>query len=140
MSYVTSSYIFFKDISCYKCYYIKLRKRVKIKKKGKNESLTYRNKTLNYLLIQFTHIVCMIDAFTPYESFLNKITVSYGVICVSNLHRLNYPCVLHHLLFKLLCVLFKLFLILFYYHTSLTYRKNKVCFSILNIKQPYPKF
>ena len=33
--------------------------------------------------IKLTHILCTLDAFTTYESFLNKIMVYYGVICVT---------------------------------------------------------
>ena len=65
------------------CYYMytKLTKR-------QNESLTYRKNILHYFIVLFTHIVCMMEAFTIYQSFLNKITAFYVVIYVT---EANYP-------------------------------------------------
>ena len=47
------------------------------------ESLIYRQKTCNYLFMSIIYVVIMMDAFTTYESFLNKKKASFGVICIT---------------------------------------------------------
>ena len=47
------------------------------------ESSIYRQKTFNYLFMSIIYEVFMMDAFTTYESFLNKNTASFGVICIT---------------------------------------------------------
>ena len=52
----------------------------------KQKNLTYRKKTLNYLIIEITHVVCMMDAFSTYESFVTKIQLPMMLFA---LHKSN---------------------------------------------------
>ena len=52
-------------------------------RKPQNESLSYRKKTLNYLIILISYVVCKMDAKLYKSSIFHKITASNGVICVT---------------------------------------------------------
>ena len=52
-------------------------------KKNNNKRFCYRKKAFNRLIMQITHIVCMLDTLAKYENVWNKISASKGVMCVT---------------------------------------------------------
>ena len=78
--------------ACYICYHIKFRKKRKLKVLA----------TERRLIIQITHMVCILTTLATYKFFWSKITASCGVMCVT-LIRLPFKhekCDQYHLLFS----------------------------------------